>query len=494
LLFFFNKTSLAQYSNKIWCFGDSAGISFINPNFPFSFSTGMDCRGSCASISDMSGNLLFYSFARYEDDSSGFVYNSINQLMQNGDRLCGAGLFNDILIINMPLDSLKFYVFHVGRFTTEGLFYSVIDLSQNSGLGSVIQKNLVINNFRSADCLKAIKHGNGRDWWLITKLSSTNLTQINRFIVFLISPTGISLPNMQDFGNSTDQDYQKLILNKNGDGFVLINTRGFMCMYDFDRCSGIISNPNIIFSEQISNYSRIFWEGAYSENDSLFYITTTWNSFSNDTSRLFQFNLFAPNIATSIDTIFEIKNPVQPGALRLTPDGKIYMTSFYNWGFPGFPYPDSVYNQYNMNLGVINYPDSLGTACDFQPFSFYLGGKRTYAGLPNNPNYELGAWQGSPCDTLATGTEDFSDSMLQELTLFYHSGWEIAFINAKYLKGKRYLLQMWDMTGNIVFKEEGHLSSSYFTKDLNCSEFANGMYLMNLQTEKEMLSRKIIKN
>ncbi|MBL0341878.1 MAG: hypothetical protein IPP71_13625 [Bacteroidetes bacterium] len=59
-----------------------------------------------------------------------------------------------------------------------------------------------------------------------------------------------------------------------------------------------------------------------------------------------------------------------------------------DYNFP-YPYPD-IYNMYNMNLSVINQPDSLGATCDFQPYSFYLGGKRTYVGLPNNPDYELG--------------------------------------------------------------------------------------------------------
>nr|MBK9649964.1 hypothetical protein [Bacteroidota bacterium] len=41
------------------------------------------------------------------------------------------------------------------------------------------------------------------------------------------------------------------------------------------------------------------------------------------------------------------------------------MASWYNWGFPAYPYPDSVRNQYNENLGVINYPDSIGKAAIF---------------------------------------------------------------------------------------------------------------------------------
>lgn len=46
----------------------------------------------------------------------------------------------------------------------------------------------------------------------------------------------------------------------------------------------------------------------------------------------------------------------------------------------------------NTNLGVINYPDSSAQACAFIPFSFSLGNSaRTRWGLPNMPNYNLGA-------------------------------------------------------------------------------------------------------
>jgi hypothetical protein len=83
-----------------------------------------------------------------------------------------------------------------------------------------------------------------------------------------------------------------------------------------------------------------------------------------------------------------------------------YILTAFDENF-GWPYPDTstAYTTINNNLSVINYPDSLGTACDFQPFSFNLGAGRTYFGLPNNPDYELGAWVGSPCDTLSVGLQ-----------------------------------------------------------------------------------------
>ena len=47
-----------------------------------------------------------------------------------------------------------------------------------------------------------------------------------------------------------------------------------------------------------------------------------------------------------------------------------------------------------MNLSVIHQPNELGALCDFRLYNFYLGGHRSYHGLPNNPNYELGPLAG----------------------------------------------------------------------------------------------------
>ncbi|MBE7510779.1 MAG: hypothetical protein HS118_11435 [Bacteroidia bacterium] len=59
-----------------------------------------------------------------------------------------------------------------------------------------------------------------------------------------------------------------------------------------------------------------------------------------------------------------------------------------------------------MYLGVVNNPNVKGLGCNFNNFGFYLGGKRSYWGLPNNPDYELGALAGSGCDTLTNLTPD----------------------------------------------------------------------------------------
>jgi hypothetical protein len=115
-----------------------------------------------------------------------------------------------------------------------------------------------------------------------------------------------------------------------------------------------------------------------------------------------------------------------------------------------YPYQDTVYNMYNMNLSVINQPDSLGTACDFQPYSFYLGGKRTYLGLPNNPDYDLGAVAGSACDTI-TG---IAPSPLERVgvRLYPNPVNNILFISG--LSDAKNELVVYDIYGRQIIKKE----------------------------------------
>jgi Secretion system C-terminal sorting domain len=498
VLVFFNVTILAQNRNSIWCFGDSAGIDFNNLNNPSPYLSIVISRGSCASISDSVGNLLLYTFNRTGiGDHSTQINNATNQIVQNGDSVIGEGNYNELILFPVPGSFNTYYLFSSLTVfpNMPGFYYCIIDMNLNGGLGEVIQKNIQLLNFDIADAVQAIKHANGRDWWVLSKLSSNNFTGLNRFFVYLISPSGISIPIIQDFASGTDLDLQKVIVNNIGNKLMHINFRGLMTEYDFDRCTGTISNPKIIYPEQTSNYNRNFWEGAYSPNDSIFYTTATWYSpVVSDTSWLIQYNLFAPNIAASADTLSWHRHPNIYGAVRLAPDGKIYMTNAYDWGFPTYPYPDSVYNQYNMNLGVINSPDSLGVACNFQPFSFYLGGKRTYVGLPNNPNYHLGTVVGSVCDSLTVGINSPSIANINSsLTVFYHPQWQTAFINAQNLKGKHAVLSVYDIAGHLIFRSSNDIINGYYTFDLELSSFSEGMYMVHLQTEKEKLVKKLIK-
>ncbi len=483
--------SWAQNRNSVWCFGDSAGIDFTNINTPVSINTGMDGRGSCVSIADSAGNLLFYAFTRaapWLGNFTGQVFNSQHQLMQNGDTIAGTSNFNEFTITPKPGNNSFYYLWStdIQNPPAQGLSYSIIDMNSNAGLGAVIQKNKLINNFRNADCVTTIKHGNGRDWWVFSKYS-TNTTSFNRFYTYLVTPDTIMPPIVQNLNNAADGDVQRIIFNSTGTKMMQINPLGFMCEYDFDRCTSILTNPNIIFPEQSSNYNRLFWSGAYSADGTKFY-TSTQYFFGADTCYLVQYDLTSGNIPASADTLFRISYPqtfVQAGSVRLAPDNKIYFACIYWNNVPnGYPYPDSVRNMYNENLGVINFPDSAGAACDFQPFSFYLGGKRTYVGLPNNPDYNLGRLVGSPCDTL-TAVIDFTTIKNNSIKIYPNPASGNVTLQSNQPFMHKSLLVIESLMGDKITEYKMLTNSSAFT--FNISNLANGVYICKLISGNEIL-------
>ena len=153
-----------------------------------------------------------------------------------------------------------------------------------------------------------------------------------------------------------------------------------------------------------------------------------------------------------------------------------------------------MYYTENMNLGVINDPDSLGPACNFQPYSFYLGGKRTYFGLPNNPDYGMGPLIGSGCDSLVAVEEPFRvESPHATLHVFYHPIWKKLFINAQHLQGHNIILQVFDLSGQKLFSSSSRSSQPYFTEDVDVSFLNHGIYIISLTTESENLTGKFFK-
>ncbi|MBL0341519.1 MAG: T9SS type A sorting domain-containing protein [Bacteroidetes bacterium] len=151
-----------------------------------------------------------------------------------------------------------------------------------------------------------------------------------------------------------------------------------------------------------------------------------------------------------------------------------------------------MYNYINMNLSVINWI-VLGEACDLQPFSFFLGGKRAYAGLPNNPDYDLGPLVGSACDSLTAVQENELINTNATLNLYFNHGWKTLFVNAQNLKGTKGTIKIYDTQGNIMYTSPCSIQSPYFTKDTALPGLAQGVYVVHLQTEKEILNRKFVK-
>jgi len=478
--------SFSQNRNSIWCFGDSAGIDFRDTINPVPYMSVMDGRGSCVSICDSMGAMQFYADT-YTPLSIAYVWNANHDTLLNSDSIISAGGYNELQIVPFPGNKHKYYLFYTGwQVYYDGIYYSIIDMNLDQGLGAVVMKNIQINSNRIGDCLQAVKHANGRDWWLVSKLSNLNSPRQNRFFVYLITPDSISPEMAFDFNDATDLDFQKIIFNQENTKIMEINLRGYMCEYDFDRCTGIVNNPRLIYPEiTTAPYNRLFWEGSYSPDGNLFYVSTSrWTGVNE--SYLIQYDLNSIDIPNSADTIDITYPPIGSGAVRLAPDDKIYYSRAYESPTTNsFPYADSMYNYINMNLSVINNPNGIGTSCDFQPFSFYLGGKRTYYGLPNNPKYDLGPVVGSACDSLVNYVSPniHNESQLLAFPNPFNKTIKIQMNDG--LAGK---IKIYNAVGELVYFKLFTASN-----EIDLSFLPIGTYQLEFINEKNVLRKKIVK-
>ena len=457
--------------DAIWCFGDSVQLDF-NQTPPVISKCAIKTRGTAVSITDSTGQLLFYGQTYYMPTRPitrrGVIFNSQHNVMENGDSLTGSGWYHEMQIIPNPANANQYYLFHSGMSVDVELYYSIIDMSYNGGLGKVIQKNILLNDLNGelgGDCLTAIKHGNGRDWWLIYK-SLWNYN--NNFHRYLITELGISGEMVQSIGQIIESGFTNLIFNSDSSKMVLNCGSGLIEYYDFDRCTGLFSNSRLIHS-QTSTQRDFFWSGAISPNDSVLYISS-----SDTLSFLYQFDLSATNIGATQQLIYSFNIPPRTGGdLHTAPDGKIYWSiSYYDGIHFNFPFPDSLYNVYNTNLSVINEPNRLGSACNFQPYSFYLGGYRTYLGLSINPNYDLGPVAGSFCDSL---TNDIVSLMKNN---FFSVGpnpanESLTIFNVT-TNDQFYSVELIDLTGRIVYSKL--LSNNIIRTD----NIQNGSYILRI--------------
>jgi Secretion system C-terminal sorting domain len=401
-------------NSQSWIFGDSCRIDFVNGVEVVGTS---NCSGEISSVLHTPNN-LFYAYSNNKIFSSfnyGRVFNDAGTLISTPTGLRSFGRFHTILMVPFPGDSTKAYIFHEGSLSSQlTLYYSVLNLYGNFGVGSMIStNNTLLQDDISGGSVNIVRHGNGRDWWLfVRQTNSLTSTPTNLWYRFLIDPLGIHGPYLQNIGQTSYGNIDALIINSQGTRSIYLTAQGLLDLYEIDRCSGLFINyqmiaPKLSINPPLPPSINFTQSGEFSYSGQYFYATAFYNNVQNN-SFLLQFDLLDTNILLSRKIIHTFPPMIDssyfyPYELRRAPNNKIFLASFS--GTYSVPYCDTcAFDSVSMYLGVINSPDSNGILCDFAPFSFYLGGNRTYSCLPKMPNYNIGVAVGSGCDTLvATG-------------------------------------------------------------------------------------------
>jgi gliding motility-associated-like protein len=355
ILLLFSFVLNAQNQNKIWYFGNHAGLDF-NSGIPIALTDGqLNTSEGCSTISDSAGNLLFYT-----DGISVWARNHL--VMPNGTGLAGhVSTTQSALIIPMPGSIDKYYIFTIMELGG-AMKYSIVDMTLNSGFGDVIlsSKNTLLHNTVS-EKQTAIKRCDGKIWLLSHEWGTNN------FFADLIDSSGISASVISGMGTvhsgSTLNSIGSMKFSQQGDRIALaMGAFKQFEVFDFDINTGIISNAITLGSTSYNICSGV----EFSPNGKLLYCSSAL------TSQVFQFNL----MLGSASAIAASSTIVGTGvdylcAMQLGTDGKIYVakTTTSSTG------PSS--------LDVINNPDITGTSCNYLSGGVSLAAKQSLAGLPN---------------------------------------------------------------------------------------------------------------
>ncbi len=355
LLLFIPSLSFAQKQHNIWYFGDKAGIDF-NTGSPVALTNGaMVSFEGTAAISDMAGNLLFYTNGGEFGilNYAGGVWNRNHQLMPNGnlDSIYGGcnSSSDGCLIVPDPASPNIYYIFTLDcaeNTAIGGLRYCKVDMTMDGGLGDVTVKGIQLTDTVN-ESMCGLKHQNGTDYWVVV-----HKTYSNTFHAYQVTSAGILPPVITNIGATTNIITTGHMKGRGDDAKICYSTSNNTLLFDFDNSTGILSNYIDILPSIVCEFSA---------NCRFLYVQT----YQNPNYQLYQYDLNAANIPASYievtDSLFSGYRPMQ-----LAPDGKIYIVE-----------PNDTL------LDVIHSPDILDTLCNYQPNDFYLGGKVSRYGVPN---------------------------------------------------------------------------------------------------------------
>ena len=357
------------YGNAVLKF-ESGQVSATTANLRMNFESTM------AVMPDSLGNILFYTNGCHIANNSG-------DTMANGaglnpgemaDWTCPTSGYASpmgAMALQVPGSQHLYYLFHMGvkyspeRKLSYGPFYfSMVDMALDGGKGAVVSKNKVVAE-GDFEPFSAVRHGNGRDWWLVFPEYGTN-----KYHKILFSNQGIQTVESQEIGQALSCRYiGSSAFSPDGSRYARQQHCGVVVM-DFDRCSGMLFN-----ARSVGMPLRAILGGgvAFSKDGNKLLVSTQLSIQTADLT------LPVPVLDTVVGTIDIVGASLLQ--MQYAPNGKIYLS----------------------NLGrtpayhVINTPNE--PTIGFQRRGLVLP-DYVVRTLPNYPNYRLYDVPGSICDTL----------------------------------------------------------------------------------------------
>ncbi len=262
-------------------------------------------------------------------------------------------------------------------FVNRALFSSVKCVNDNNNTYFVDKKDIeIINDSLSSGEMNAVKHANGKDWWIIQPRRNSN-----QFYIFLFTKDGIVDTLTQTIGApspANKEGYGQTALSPLGDKMVRYYPDNDIRLYTFDRATGFFTDYST-FKLNVGNTIAFDGGCAFSPSGQFLYIAALTN--------IYQFDMTAADITATQTTVATWDGFVDPIAIafwhcQLGPDCKIY----------------SVGGGDTRYYHIIHNPDEPGLACNVEQRGLVLP-TPSGASIPYFPNYRLGPIDnpGLPC-------------------------------------------------------------------------------------------------
>lgn len=344
----------SQKYAKNWVFGNF-GLEFlydsvaIRKNYAPHESRGMGI------ISNFDGQLRCYT-------NGLTMWNRNHTFMPNGLNMSttqSGTLIQSSIIVPKPGSTSIYYSFTVHTYNGQsaaGLYYSIVDLNMDNGLGDVTLKGKKIQE-KTDNKITAVYHKNGNDIWIITHQHASNI-----FYAYLLTASGLTETPVistvgKVFGSSSDGQLKAAPDgNKIACSYNLSSTAEGFTLFDFDNSTGILTNP-LMFSMPVTYRGCGALE--FSSDAKKLYV---YQSGSTGESAIHQFDLSIPTYDKINNSRTRLLQPMDNSLIemQLAPNGKIYFTK------GGGQDTGTKY------LGVIENPNELGSTCIVKELGLYL--------------------------------------------------------------------------------------------------------------------------
>ena len=251
---------------------------------------------------DVEGNLLFYNNGQAIAGADHEILingNDINPDAETDDLLWQASLS-----LPIPTSTYEYVLLHEEALGVDVLVTNLYATYINTELGEVTQKNVsILEDTLSVGKITATRHANGRDWWILVGRFNDNV-----YYTFLLSPEGIQDSYMQEIGEAPDTGIGRACFSPDGTKYAVYNgvlpEQEYLNVFDFDRCTGQLSNPKFFHFQDGDDISFFGQSVAFSPNSRYLYLNTP--------QVIFQYDMEANDIFESIDTVAIYDESIPP--------------------------------------------------------------------------------------------------------------------------------------------------------------------------------------